>query len=169
MVHFPSWTGYPFLANPALLFRQFREGNLEILKMLFYHFYPALCLIAKRLTGNDEAAKQIAGDCLENLWTERSGIENLEAIKLRLYIDTYQCCSQFMKTAEKNREAGLPPSRGVSLKEEEAMAVIVYAEILSSIEETPGAPEWLSSRLLRQPAGRIFSSDRKPGTISENK
>ncbi|RZS72710.1 hypothetical protein EV199_4633 [Pseudobacter ginsenosidimutans] len=147
MDQIPAWTGFPFLPDPALLFRRFREGDQRILSMLFYHFFPPLCFFANRLLHNEDAAKQIAEKCLQQLWGERSGVKDWEAIKIFLYINTYRRCTQFIKTQQKISDTMETPGNGPDISEEKVLAMIVHAEILNSLEDIADAPEWLSGGL----------------------
>ena len=147
MSHFPCWTGYPFLPDPALFLQQFRNGDQKILRMLFYHFFPALCFFARQLTKDDLAAEQIAEKSLEELWVKRSGMENLQAIKIFLYINTYQGCSQFIKTPQKNSNTVKRPENENLRWDNQVISAIIRAELFSTIEEMPDAASWLSNRL----------------------
>jgi hypothetical protein len=155
MDQIPAWTGPPFLPDPALLFQRFRDGDQKILRMLFFHFFPPLCLFANRLIRDEEAAKQVAEKSLEKLWAERSGMKDWEAVKIFLYLNTYQDCSQFIETTENNSHSLKTTGNRSDMTEEEILASIVHAEIMSRIEEMPGAPEWLSHRLTPQFDGHI--------------
>lgn len=163
MDQIPAWTGYPFLPNPALLFQRFREGDQKILRMLFYHFFPPLCLFADGLLGNKETAKQMAEKSLEKLWAERSGMKDWEAVKTFLYLNTYRTCSQFINDPQNISYSGKKISIRSELLEEEVLTMIVYAEIMSSVEEMPGAPEWLSNKLTPQFGGHIPPARPKNG------
>jgi RNA polymerase sigma-70 factor (ECF subfamily) len=115
--------------------------------MLFYHFFPPLCFFANRFLLDEEAAKQIAEMSLEKLWNERSGMKDWEAIKIFLYLNTYQACARFIKTPQIISDSVKTPGNGLSITEEAALAMIVYAELLNSLEDIAGSPEWLSARL----------------------
>lgn len=147
MDQIPAWTGFPFLPDPALLFQRFRDGDQRILKMLFFHFFPPLCFFANRFLHDEEAAKQIAENSLEKLWGERSGMKDWEAIKIFLYLNTYQACTRFIKTPQIISDSAKTPGNGLDITEDEALAMIVYAELLNSLEDISGAPEWLSEKL----------------------
>lgn len=163
MDQIPAWTGPPFLPDPALLFQRFREGDQKILRMLFFHFFPPLCLFANRLTGNEELAKQMAEKSLEKLWAERSGMKDWEAVKIFLYINTYRAGSQFIKTQQNNPHSLKTSGNAAAMTQEEVLASIIYAEIMSSVEEMPGAPEWLFNKLAPQFEGHIPTAQPKNG------
>jgi hypothetical protein len=147
MDQIPAWTGFPFLPDPASLFQRFRNGDQRILSMLFYHFFPPLCFFSNRFLHDEEAAKQIAEMSLEKLWNERSGMKDWEAIKIFLYLNTYQACARFIKTTQIISDPVKTPENGLSITEEPALSMIVYAELLNSLEDIAGSPEWLSARL----------------------
>lgn len=147
MDQIPAWTGFPFLPAPALLFLRFREGDQRILSMLYYHFFPTLCFFANRLLHNEDAARQIAEKCLQQLWGERSGVKDWEAVKIFLYLNTYRRCTQFIKTQQKISNPVETPVNGLDIPEEKVLAMIVYAELMNSLEDIADSPEWLSNGL----------------------
>lgn len=147
MDQIPAWTGFPFLPDPALLFRRFREGDQRILRMLYYHFFPTLCFFANRLLNNEDAARQIAEKSLQELWGEPSGVKDWEAIKIFLYINTYRRCNQFIKTQQNISDPVETPGNDLEIPEEKVLAMIVYAELLNNLEDIADSPEWLSNGL----------------------
>lgn len=62
-----------------------QQGNSRGLDYFFNCYYSALAFYANTITGNKEAAKEIAAESFVKLWAKRENIEEWQKVKFLLY------------------------------------------------------------------------------------
>lgn len=111
----------------------FYRGEEEGFEFFFRTYYPALCLFSSKLTGNIEAAKEIASNGFMKTWAKHKQLHNHSAIRAYLYKVVRNDCYKWLQ--QEKREARLMPEledQSCSV-EKSHLELVIQTEVISQI------------------------------------
>ncbi len=80
------------------LFRRISfSDDQEAFRELFFDFYPALCVYAKRYVSSPEACEDIVQDAFFSLWKNRKKLEITTSFRNLLITTVKNCCVDYLR------------------------------------------------------------------------
>ncbi len=70
----------------------FQRGDVKTFEEIYHGFYTYVMYFARKMTGNEAVAEEIAMDAFRKLWTRRTDFDNKNSIKAWLMITTKNAC-----------------------------------------------------------------------------
>lgn len=89
------------------MFARFRQGDEAAYAGFFRSWFPALCLYAEKLTGQQTAAEDIAQNSLIRLWEKRQKLKSPEHLRNFLYTVTRNACIDLLRDSKKRKTVRL--------------------------------------------------------------
>lgn len=80
------------------LIREIESGNTLAFDQLYRQYYPALYLLAFKLSKSVELAKDVVSDVFLQVWEGRKGLRNVENIRGYLYISVRNRTFNYLKS-----------------------------------------------------------------------
>ena len=96
-------------ANNELLVAGLNAGNLDLYKALFLELYPALVRYSSSITGDREAARELAQDLFLDLWEIRPGISIKGSVKAYLFSAIYHKSLNWIRSSRIRSEYARNP------------------------------------------------------------
>jgi RNA polymerase sigma-70 factor (family 1) len=97
-------------------------------------YYPALCMVAERITKDYHAAQEIAQDVLMRYW-EKQQVSKIESIPAYLYTSAKNASINYLNSAKSRKERDLRVSESQPENDSSASRAIIEAETERLIRE----------------------------------
>jgi RNA polymerase sigma-70 factor (ECF subfamily) len=81
----------------SLLLISLKEGNEDAFATLFHTYYPGLCLYARKIVGDLDAAKELVQDVFVRLYEIRQELPEIHSLKSYLYRTVHNACLNQVK------------------------------------------------------------------------
>ena len=83
------------------LFDSIRSGNIEAYEVLFKKYYLSMCIVACRLIGDEDIAKDITQEVFIHLWEKRESYDFKTTPDIFLYVAVKNKCFYYLKKQKK--------------------------------------------------------------------
>lgn len=120
-------------SNEEALLRAFREGQEKSFAEVFKTLYPALCFYALRITGDQSASEDIAGESFIKIWSRREQFHQFNILKSYLYSTTRNASLNWIKQSQRQQLSEKEAAAGGPESEKYVLEDIVKAELLREI------------------------------------
>lgn len=120
-------------SNEEALLRGFREGQEKSFAEVFKTLYPALCFYALRITGDQSASEDIAGESFIKIWSRREQFHQFNILKSYLYSTTRNASLNWLKHSQRQQLSEKEAAAGGPDSEKYVLDDIVRAELLREI------------------------------------
>jgi RNA polymerase sigma-70 factor (family 1) len=123
------------------LMDNFRRGDEMSLTALFHEFYPALCLFAFRITGDQPAAEDIAEGAFLKIWERRANFFHIKVVRSYLYTSAKNASINYR--LQKQRRTAHEDQIGFGMNivelavEENIIRAETFREIYTALEKLP--------------------------------
>jgi len=84
--------------------QSFQQGEEKGFNFFFREYYAAMCYFSFQITGDKEAAKEIAGDAFTKLWENRIRFDNASSIKSFLFTVARNASLNKIKLQKRNTQ-----------------------------------------------------------------
>ena len=79
------------------------KGEIQAFDQLFLDMYPALYVLAFRMIGEEDTAKDILSETFLKLWEDRTSLTNVRNLRSYLYISVRNRTLDFLKMRKRSR------------------------------------------------------------------
>lgn len=117
----------------GLSLKDFREGTEKAFSQVFRALYPAVCYYALRITNDQTAAEDIAGEAFLKLWDRREQFHHFNVLKSYLYTTTRNASINWLNVSKRQHKS---ESEAASLNRDDQNYVlhdIIRAETLLQV------------------------------------
>lgn len=111
----------------------FRQGKEKSFTEIFRQLYPALCYFALRITDNQAAAEDIAGESFLKVWDRRKQFYHFNVLKSYLYTTTRNASINWLKQSQRQKASEMGRAALAETDESYILEDIVKAELLREI------------------------------------
>lgn len=80
-----------------ILFEEIKCGNINIFETLFRQFYPSLCVVARKIVVDREAAEDIVQEVFIRLWEKKGNYEAIPDLRAFLYVAVRNLCFNYLR------------------------------------------------------------------------
>ena len=115
------------------LLEGFRQGKEKNFTEIFTRLYPALCYFALKITDNQSAAEDIAGESFLKVWDRREQFLQFTVLKSYLYTTTRNASINWLKKTQRQQSSDRGMVANNETQENYILEDIVRAELLREI------------------------------------
>jgi len=127
----------PIIYDDLQLIKEIESGSTVAFDQLYRQLYPALFVLAAKLTKSNEMAKDIVSEVFLQLWESRSTLHRVQNLKAYLYISTRNRTLNYLKS-NSLRAAEELTENNVSTREpsaEEFFQALLHTETIRALRE----------------------------------
>ncbi len=128
------------------LFDSIRTGNIEAYEVLFKKYYLSMCIVACRLVGDEDIAKDIAQEVFIHLWEKRESYNFETTPDIFLYVAVKNKCFDYLK---KQKKMPVQNSLGAAEREYFFRDIVIEEETYRIVNEAIDALPAQSRRIMK--------------------
>lgn len=128
------------------LFDSIHTGNIEAYEVLFKKYYLSMCIVACRLVGDEDIAKDIAQEVFIHLWEKRVSYDFDTTPDVFLYVAVKNKCFDYLK---KQKQMPVQDSLGAADHEYFFRNILIEEETYRIVYEAIDALPVQSRRIIK--------------------